>query len=43
MHLLSYFVDGKEAYSKVTKVETGVGERSKVSLPDGSVVWGECL
>lgn len=39
MQLISYFISDKETYSKVTKVETGVGERSKVSLPDGSIVW----
>lgn len=39
MQLISYFIGDKETYSKVTKVETGVGERSKVSLPDGSIVW----
>ena len=39
MQLISYFIEDKEAYSKVTKIETGLGERSKVSLPDGSIVW----
>lgn len=39
MQLLSYFISDKETHSKVTKIETGVGERSKVNLPDGSVVW----
>lgn len=39
MQLVSYFINDKEVYSKVTKVETRVGERSKVSLPDGSIVW----
>lgn len=39
MQLLSYFISDKEKFSKVTKIETGVGERSKVNLPDGSVVW----
>lgn len=43
--LLSYFMyshtDGVEedALFTTTKIETGVGERSKVTLPDGSTVW----
>ncbi|MDR2969132.1 MAG: FecR domain-containing protein [Tannerellaceae bacterium] len=43
--LLSYFIyshvgsDRKEELYRVTKIETGIGERSKVTLPDGSTVW----
>ena len=39
MQLISYFADKREVSSRLTKIETGVGERSKVSLPDGSTVW----
>jgi ferric-dicitrate binding protein FerR (iron transport regulator) len=43
--LLSYFTyslpDGteEETLLATTKIETGIGERSKVTLPDGSTVW----
>lgn len=38
MQLLSLMVNQKGTPQQ-TKIETGVGERSKISLPDGSVVW----
>lgn len=45
--LLSYFIysfsDSNQTEETVvlatTKIETGIGERSKVTLPDGSAVW----
>jgi len=45
--LISYFiysVSGKqqpevETVLATTKIETGIGERSKITLPDGSTVW----
>lgn len=30
---------GEETISKITIIETGVGERSKITLPDGSKIW----
>ena len=39
MQLISYFADKREVSSRLTKIGTGVGERTKVSLPDGSTVW----
>lgn len=39
MQLVSLVVNKKDPLPQITKVETGVGERSKVSLPDGSTVW----
>lgn len=43
--LLSYFIYSYSGQTKEemlitkTKIETGIGERSKVTLPDGSTVW----
>jgi ferric-dicitrate binding protein FerR (iron transport regulator) len=43
--LLSYFIYShtdsteKDSLFTTTKIETGIGERSKVTLPDGSNVW----
>lgn len=39
MQLISLVFNRKDSLPQITKVETGVGERSKVSLPDGSTVW----
>lgn len=39
MQFISSLADKREASPRLTKIETGVGERSKVSLPDGSIVW----
>lgn len=39
MQVFSYLINRRDTSPRLTKIETGVGERSKVSLPDGSTVW----
>lgn len=39
MQLVGLLTEQKKIEKSLTKIETGVGERSKVSLPDGSTVW----
>ena len=39
MGIAGYFSGKEEPRPFITKVETGVSERSKVTLPDGSTVW----
>lgn len=39
MGIIALMTGKEEQRSFITKVETGVSERSKVTLPDGSTVW----